>query len=195
MSIEHPMCPPSSRRGFLAIAAASAVSAGALAAAAMPPAQDDRKLLELEEKIFHEWREACAFDPEIIRLGNLWTAESDRLYKEALLREVQTGVYLTPQERWEIVTNLPDCIEHSRLCELQEPFIRRQDALIEEMFAMPAHTPEGRRAKVQVLLVCVMGNDWSGVDEETEYPERMARNLLIEFIGGEPGAMLRDQFS
>jgi hypothetical protein len=32
------------------------------------------------------------------------------------------------------------------------------------------------------------------INEETEYPERLARNLLIEFVGGEPAAHLRDQF-
>jgi hypothetical protein len=30
---------------------------------------------------------------------------------------------------------------------------------------------------------------------ETEYPERLARNLLIEFVGGELAAQLRDQFA
>jgi len=33
------------------------------------------------------------------------------------------------------------------------------DALIKQMFATPAHTAEGRRAKVSVLLGCVMGDD------------------------------------
>jgi hypothetical protein len=49
-------------------AAASAVSAGSLAVAAMPP-QDDCRLIELEEKIFVEWNAAREFDPEIIRLA------------------------------------------------------------------------------------------------------------------------------
>jgi hypothetical protein len=68
------------------------------------------------------------------------------------------------------------------------------DALIKEMLVTPAHTADGRRAKVQVLLVCILGQEWTGIDEQTDYPERMARDLLIEFVGGEPGAMLRDQF-
>ncbi len=46
-----------------------------------------------------------------------------------------------------------------------------------------------------MLLGCVLGDEWRGTDEETEYPERMARTMLIEFVGGEPGAMLRDQFA
>jgi hypothetical protein len=67
--------------------------------------------------------------------------------------------------------------------------------LITQMFAMPAQTAEGRRAKVAVLLGCILGDDWRGRDEETEWPELTARNLLIEFIGGEPGEMLRGQFA
>jgi hypothetical protein len=39
-----------------------------------------------------------------------------------------------------------------------------------------------------------MGDDWRRIDKETDYPELMARKLLIEFIGGAPGEMLRDQF-
>jgi hypothetical protein len=69
------------------------------------------------------------------------------------------------------------------------------DALIREMWALPAHTADGRRAKVQVLLVCILGQEWTGVDEQTGYPEQMARDMLIEFVGGEPGAQLRDQFA
>jgi hypothetical protein len=88
-----------------------------------------------------------------------------------------------------------ESIEHSRLCKLQDPFYRRMDALVNEMFATPARTPEGRRAKAEVLLGCIMGDDWRHIDKETDYPELMARKLLIEFIGGEPGEMLRDQFA
>jgi hypothetical protein len=81
------------------------------------------------------------------------------------------------------------------MCELQEPFTIKMGALVEQMFATPAHTAEGRRAKVIVLLGCVMGDDWRHVDEKTEYQELMARSLLIEFIGGEPGEAMRDQFA
>jgi len=90
---------------------------------------------------------------------------------------------------------MPESIEHNRLCRLQDPFYARMDTLIKEMLATLAHTPEGRRAKVLVLLVCILGPEWTGVDEETDYPERMARDLLIEFVGGEPGKMLREQFA
>jgi hypothetical protein len=110
-------------------------------------------------------------------------------------REVQAGSYLTPEKRWEIATDIPECREHTRLCRLQDPFLARMDALIKQMFAMPAHTAEGRRAKATVLLGCILGTEWRRKDDETDYPEQMARTLLIDFVGGEPGEMLRDQFA
>jgi hypothetical protein len=89
---------------------------------------------------------------------------------------------------------MPECIENSRLCRLQEPVYAKMDSLIREMWAMPAHTAEGRRAKVQVLLVCILGQEWTVIDEETDYPVQMARDMLLELVGGEPGAQLREQF-
>jgi hypothetical protein len=90
---------------------------------------------------------------------------------------------------------MPECREHNRLANLQRPFYDRMDALIKQMFATPAHTAEGRRAKVMVLLVCILGDDWRQVDEQTDYRELMTRNLLIELVGGEPAKQLRDQFA
>jgi hypothetical protein len=46
-----------------------------------------------------------------------------------------------------------------------------------------------------VLLSVIMGDEWSRVEEQTDYPQLMARNLLIEFIGGEAAKQLRDQFT
>jgi hypothetical protein len=156
---------------------------------------NDAALLELELQIFEQREAGGQYDDEIIRLSEIWTAESNRLYKEALAREAQTGTYLTPQERWKLVTDSPACIEHNRLCELQEPFHRQMEALIAQMWAIPAHTSEGRRAKAAVLISCVMASDWQQVDEMTDRPERLARALLLEFVGGEPGESLRDQLS
>jgi hypothetical protein len=90
---------------------------------------------------------------------------------------------------------MPESKEHTRLEKLQDPFYEPMDALIKQMFAMLAHTAEGRLAKVTVLLGCILGDEWRGTDEETEYPERMARDLLIEVVGGQPGEQLRDQFA
>jgi hypothetical protein len=72
---------------------------------------------------------------------------------------------------------MPESIEHSRLCRLQDPFYARMDALIKQMFATPAQTAEGRRAKATVLLGCVMGDEWRRVDAETDYPELMVKRI------------------
>jgi hypothetical protein len=167
-----------------------------IAAASAPAAQlNESTLLKLEEQIFEQYQGATAYDDEIIRLAEIWHAESKRLYEESLSREVQAGTYLTPQQRWALVTDTPEHREHDRIVTLQEPFYERMDALVKQIFATPAHTAEGRRAKATVLLGVILGNGWRGVDAETDYPEMMARRLLIEFVGGEPGEMLRDQFA
>ena len=36
---------------------------------------------------------------------------------------------------------------------------------------------------------------WRERDEEADFGILKARNLLFEFVGGEPGAQLRDQFA
>jgi hypothetical protein len=187
-----------SRRRFLAFAgAASAVTAGSLAVAAAPmhqactAPQDDRALLKLEEQIFEQYEAAHAYDPELIRLSEIWITEAKRLANEAYAGRSS----LTHKEQWDLVRAMPESEEHDRLVDLQNPFFDRMDAYMKQMFAMPARTEEGRRAKVSVLLSCVMDSDWRHVDEETDQPIRQARNLLIEFIGGEPGEMLRGQFA
>jgi hypothetical protein len=185
-----------SRRRFLAVAGlASAASATALAAAAMPVHQacmaslDDSALLKLEEQIFEQYEGAAQYDDEIYRLAMIWHTESARRLEAA------EGSGLSQDERWKLATDMDACREHSRLSKLQDPFYARMDALVKQMFAIPARTEDGRRAKAAVLISCVMGPDWQRAEEHTEYPESMARKLLIEFIGGEPGEMLRDQFA
>jgi hypothetical protein len=202
-AINDPPVDPS-RRSFLSRAAGAAAGGAVLAlatsqpiAAASAPAArlNEARLLKLEEQIFEQYEGAIAYDDEIVRLAEIWHAESRRLYEESLSREVQAGTYLTPQERWKLVTDMPESREHDRLVTLQEPFYGRMDALVKEMFATPAHTAEGRHAKVTVLLSIIMPHGWQEVDAETDYPELMARKLLIEFIGGEPGESHRDQFA
>ena len=46
-----------------------------------------------------------------------------------------------------------------------------------------------------MLLSCIMKEDWTEIDEETDLDVCMARQLMIEMIGGEPGAQLREQFA
>ena len=90
---------------------------------------------------------------------------------------------------------MPECVEHNRLCRLQDAHFVKMEDLVREMWAIPAQTPEGRRAKVLVALRLLpdalararRGSRLSGSCE--------TRQLLIEFVGGEPGAQLRDQFA
>ena len=49
---------------------------------------------------------------------------------------MQSGTYLTPEERWDIVTKIPECVEHNRLCRLQEPFFTKIDALVKQLAAI-----------------------------------------------------------
>jgi len=51
----------------------------------------------------------------------------------------------------------------------------------------PAHTQKGRRAKVLVLLGCIMGATMQHVVERRRFASAWPASLLIEFIGGEPG--------
>ena len=116
--------------------------------------------------------------------------ETKRLEREA--REGRCT--LTPDERWALVGGMPECKENNRLVKLQEPFYGRMDAFVKQMWQIPAQTAEGRRAKAMVLLFCILGPDWHGAEEETDYPERHARTFLIELVGGESGERLREQF-
>ena len=53
----------------------------------------------------------------------------------------------------------------------------------------------GRPRLLGVAFIDLLPHDWQQVDENTEYGIRETRQLLIEFIGGEPGKQLRDQFA
>ena len=102
----------SSRRRFLAItAAASTLSAGSLAAAAMPTsanqvysAADDGEPLKLEKNIFEQHDAARAYDDEATRLGEIWQAELSRLDDEVYAGRST----LTTMERWALVTAMPE---------------------------------------------------------------------------------------
>jgi hypothetical protein len=155
---------------------------------------DDAELLKLEEQIFEQYEGAHALDDEIHRVHAIWYDECKRLHDEATREIIAGRTPLTSGQRWGLVTAMPESKEHTRLVTLGEPFFARMDALIKQMFAIPARTADGRRAKTTVLLTCVMGSEWTQIDKDTDYDIEMARKLLIEFIGGEPGEMLRDQF-
>jgi hypothetical protein len=67
--------------------------------------------------------------------------------------------------------------------------------LIEEMWAIPAQTDAGRKSKVLVLLTCVLGGEWRDRDDQVDYRTLTARQLLIDLVGGEAAASLREQFT
>jgi hypothetical protein len=183
-----------SPRLFLSQAAGLAAGGTALALATVKPAPvaalpaDDSALLQLEEEIFEQYEAAHAHDDDLYKVHLIWRDELIRQESEAISSP------LTSKQRWDLVTAMPESKEHTRLVTLGKPCFDRMNALIEQMFAIPAHTADGRRAKVTVLLTCVMGKEWCRIDKDTDYDIEMARNLLIEFIGGEPGEMLSDQF-
>ena len=154
-------------------------------------AADDSELLQLEKQIFEQLEAAQAYDDEIFRLSEIWEAELSRLENEFYAGRSA----LTTMERWAIIKAMPESAEHERLTKLQRPYYDAYDTLIERMFSIPAQTAEGRRSKVAVLLKLYLGEDLLSDDEDTDYPLRTARNLLIEFVGGAPGEMLRNQFA
>jgi len=185
----------SSRRRFISQAAGLAAGGAALATVTpTPAAADDRALLKLEKQILEQYEAAHAHDDDLYQVHVIWRDEFIRLENEAREEQLAGRSPLTSKERWGLVKAMPESKEHTRLVKLGEPFFARMDVLIEQMFAMPAHTPDGRRAKVTVLLTCVMPSEWSQTDKDADYDIEMARKLLIDFIGGEPGEMLRDRF-
>ncbi|MGL3208316.1 hypothetical protein [Bradyrhizobium sp. BR 1433] len=168
------------------LAGAAAVPVAAMAAASP---DDDSALLRLEEKIFDAWRAAIAPYEEIHRLDDIWRREAGRLYEEMK----QGRLTLTDDERWQIVWAMPEWKEHGRLVELSNGHFDRMFDLIDEMWALPAYTEAGRKAKVAVALYCVL--DWRDRDDELDYRELMARRLLIELVGGEAASSLRESFA
>jgi hypothetical protein len=46
-----------------------------------------------------------------------------------------------------------------------------------------------------VLLGDIMTDGWSEHDGNVDWDIKMARDLMIEFVGGEPAEQLRHQFS
>ena len=182
------------------IVSAAALTVGSKAIASVQ--SDDSVLLELEEKIFEHHAAATKYDAEIHRLGTIVQSEGRRLYDEALAAEVRQGrleCYLTPDQRWAKVSAMVSAMveneELTRLIGLQDAHWYAMDGSVEKMWTIPAHTPEGRRAKVLVLLGVILDTDWRQADEMATYEARRLRSILFEFIGGEPGEQMRNQFA
>lgn len=186
----------SSRRKFLAQAAA-AVAGGAAIGAALPlpgaAVDATSRILTLEKQIFEAYDAAKAYDEDINRCMTIWRDELLRLDAEARSH----GVLLAASELMSSVNDgcTAAIAEQNRLTALQDPHYARMDQLVKEMWATPARTSDERRAKVEVLLICIMRDDWRDHDQAADYDIRMARKLLIEFVGGEPADILADQFA
>lgn len=185
------------RRGFLggtvaALAAGTAVNVAALATLrpALASLPDDSALLALEDQYLEQKELAGAYDEELERLALIWTDKYRELHEAFILGHSTLG----PQERSAIIGAMPEAIEHTRLSGLQFPHYARMDDIVREMWAIPAHTAEGRQAKVLVALD-LLPSDWRVVDKDCDYGIRETRQLLIELIGGEPAEQLREQFA
>jgi len=92
---------------------------------------------------------------------------------------------------------MPEFEECMRLRGLQEREREAADGLVKQMWEIEAQTPEGRRAKLIVLLGYVMENDeWRDAKQPgVTFDVTLARDLMIELVGGEPGAQLQAQFA
>jgi len=145
--------------------------------------EGDNQILDIAAKIFDLREEIVDLDPEIDRLAGIWLAETSRL--RGLDRATRTA----------IVAAMPECIEHTRLVDLQNSLSEKQGELVKQVMAIPAQTRKGRAEKFFVLLACVMPTEWSEADENANYDIKIARNFMIELIGGETADELRDQFA
>jgi hypothetical protein len=175
------------RRGFLSKTASVAAGAVLIGVAIIPAGAnaDDGVLLKLEEQIFEVHHAAESSNDEIKRLQGIFHAEANRLLGRS---------DLTERQHRELVDAMPECRECERLINISDAHWSRIFDLVDEMWATPAQTEAGRKAKVAVLLGVLMGREWTLVDEDTDYRVLRGRQLLIEFIGGEPAKQLRDQF-
>jgi hypothetical protein len=183
---------------FIVSTAAMASAATAVSASPTERPSADAALLEMEERIFEHKEAAQAINPELDRLRAIWEGESLRLFDEA--RALVGDVVETEdqlRQRYAQVDAMPECTEHKRLLDLQDTHWDSADELVSRMWALPAQTPEGRRSKLLVLLGYIMDEFWRHQDDhhKTSYEIKRARDLMIEFVGGEPSAQLRDQFS
>jgi hypothetical protein len=204
-SITEPVV--STRRRFISQAAGAAAGGTALALATIPPASaaappvssldpdsvhPDAVLLELEEKIFDHKHAADEFGGQSDQLDSIYTAANWRLHNE-----FEATGSPTFDERKAIVEAMPEFEECMRLRELQQLECDAADGLVERMWAIKAVSAEGRRSKLLVLLSYVMADDeWRAAKEVPHLTSDVtrARDLMIEFVGGEPSEQLRDQF-
>lgn len=182
------------RRYYEQYEAAQASAAPAIAETATTTAADtDADILQLEEQIFAEKEAIDRLHEEIA--ANACDAEYKRLL-DGMSTEGITPSQKKCKEIWNrAYREHPDSVELWRLRDIVNARHDSQERLIERMWEIPAHTAEGRRSKLMVLLANVMGEKWRVRDEDADWDVLMARKMIIEFIGGEPAEQLCDQFA
>jgi hypothetical protein len=111
-----------------------------------------RSALNAQKGNLRGWGAAEVYDDDIERCFHEWTAEYERLIAEADAGRLEK----TRAEVWEIIMQHPSGSEQSRLDALQAPHCQVWDKLIKEIWPIPATTTNYRRAKVEVLLVCIL---------------------------------------
>jgi hypothetical protein len=173
----------------------SAAAIATVPAIAQATPNTDAELLKLEEQIFEHKNAADELGMQAAPLDVIWCKENHRLHDEF---EANRCTGPTFDERKAIVEAMPEFKECMRLRELQARGYDAADELVAQMWKIKAQTPEGRRAKLLVLLGYVMeGNEWRCGTWETgeTFDVIRARDLMIEFVDGEPAEQLRDQFA
>lgn len=167
------------------------VIAASLAGSALPAqaSQDDAELFRIEAEIFRENELSHQADDEIARLDAICRAGLERRREELGVRS------LTNEEFEQRLDEMPEARERDRLIDVHYSHLDRMNALIQQMWAIPARTPEAREAKFLVLIGCVLEDRFRDGDWEADWDVKIARDLLIEFVGGEPAKRQRDQFA
>ncbi len=173
----------------LPIAAALPVAAPAMPSTADQGALDDGALLKLEEQIFEHKEAISKLEPEAERLAGVWSKEDHRMHDE--FEATQTGP--TFDERRAIVETMPEFEECMRLRGLQE---REREAAEADVGNRSPDT-RGPAGKTDCATrICdgerrVARRQAAGV----AFDVTLARDLMIELFGGEPGAQLQAQFA
>ncbi|SHN84154.1 hypothetical protein [Bradyrhizobium erythrophlei] len=165
------------RRTAMNIAISSAALAGAQPAA-LADEMDDAKLLAMKERISTLYEKAHEHDEEIGRL-----------------HEITYNALREQNLPWEQVKIMPESLERDRLVRLSNPFHDEIEALVKQMWTIPASSSAAKAAKVWVLLHCVMGFDWLETESAIEWDIGLARELFFELAGLEKAPELRSEFA
>jgi hypothetical protein len=179
------------RRRFLATAAMASAATATVTPVLAADSANDGRLIELGEKIFEHYKIIKELEERAASLLEVCLNETKNL-----LDACCTGkCTLTKKEQSAIVSAMPECIEHTRLVHLQWEREATISKMVDEMWSIPSKTPEGRQAKFLVLLNRMTKEDWTSTDARADYPILLARNFMIEMIGGAPAINLRNQFA